>query len=447
MVATPSTRYAKTDDGAHIAYQVVGDGPLDLLFIPWWWNHLESQWDDPLIAHFLDRLAGFARLIVFDMRGIGLSDPASLNDLPTLERWTADAKAVLDAAGSTRAMVLGHGDGGLVAMLLTATHPDRTSGLILVDAYALLAAHDGYEGWEPEFLDSMLAAFADFWGTGDRGWVSTIAPSQAGNEAFRERLGRLERSSVSPGAAAAVQLVIGHLDVRPILPAISAPTLVLLHRDNLYMPAMFGRYLSEHIPGAQLVELDGADHLYWVGDADDTLDEIEQFATGARSQPRAERVLATVLFTDITGSTSHAAELGDLRWGETLEAHHAVVRRQLDRFRGREVNVMGDGFLAVFDGPARAIACACAIRDGVRQLGLGVRAGLHTGEIETSDSDVAGMAVHIAQRVSTLAEAYEVLVSRTVVDLVIGSGIQFSDRGEHHLKGVPNVWQVFAVDA
>ena len=215
----------------------------------------------------------------------------------------------------------------------------------------------------------------------------------------------------------------------------------------MYMPAMFGRYLSEHIPNAKLVELDGGDHLYWVGDVDATLQEIEQFVTGARAQPRAERVLATVLFTDIAGSTERAVELGDLRWGELLDAHHAIVRRQLERFRGREVKTMGDGFLAVFDGPARAIACACAIRDGVRQLGLGVRAGLHTGEIETSGSDVAGIAVHIAQRVSALADSGEVLVSRTVVDLVIGSGIQFEDRGEHQLKGVPNTWQLFAVDA
>jgi class 3 adenylate cyclase len=446
-VTTPRTRYAKTEDGAHIAYQVVGNGPLDLIFIPWWWNHLESQWDDPLIAHFLERLAGFSRLVLFDMRGMGLSDPVSLNDLPTLERWMSDAKAVLDAVGSSRAVVLGHGDGGLVAMLFAASYPERTSGLILVDAYALLATDDGYEGWDPELLDSMLAAFADFWGSGDPGWASAVAPSRAADEVFCDRLGRLERESVSPGAAAAVQLVIGHLDVRPVLPAISAPTLVLAHRDNVYMPAMFSRYLVERIPDARFVELDGADHLYWVGDADATLDEIEQFATGTRSQPRAERVLATVLFTDIVGSTTRAAELGDLRWGELLEAHHAVVRRQLEHFRGREVKVIGDGFLAVFDGPARAIACACAIRDGVHRLGLGVRAGLHTGEIETSESDVGGMAVHIGQRVSSLAEPGEVLVSRTVVDLVIGSGIQFSDRGEHQLKGVPNAWQLFAVDA
>ena len=233
MVAVPRVSYAKTDDGAHIAYQVVGDGPLDLVFIPWWWNHLETQWDDPLISHFLERLARFARLILFDMRGVGLSDPVGLNDLPTLERWMADAKAVLDAVGSSHAMVLGHGDGGLVAMLFAATYPERTSGLILVDAYALLAADEGYEGWEPSLLDSLLATFADVWGTGDPGWVTVVAPSKAADEAFCERLARLERGSVSPGAAAAIQLVIGHLDVRPVLTAISAPTLVVVHREQL----------------------------------------------------------------------------------------------------------------------------------------------------------------------------------------------------------------------
>jgi class 3 adenylate cyclase len=418
-----------------------------LVFVPWWWNHLESQWDDPLIAHFLDRLASFSRLIVFDMRGIGLSDPASLSDLPTLERWMGDAKAVLDEVGSSRAIVLGHGDGGLVAMLFAATYPERTSGLVLADAYALLASDDGYEGWDPEILDAMLAGFADFWGSGDPGWVQATAPSEAANDAFRDQLARLERRSVSPGAAAAMQLVIGHLDVRPVLPAISAPTLVLLHQDNFYMPAMFGRYLAAHIPDAELVELAGGDHLYWVGSPDATLDEIERFATGARAEPRVERVLATVLFTDIAGSTSRASELGDERWTSLLDRHHSFVRRQLERFRGTEVKTMGDGFLATFDGPARAIACACAIREAVAQLGLGVRAGLHTGEIEIADSDVAGIAVHIGQRVSSLAQPGEVLVSRTVVDLVVGSGIQFSDRGEHDLKGVPGSWRIFAVDA
>ncbi|GAC1308622.1 MAG: adenylate/guanylate cyclase domain-containing protein [Acidimicrobiales bacterium] len=446
VVAEPRTRYAKADDGAHIAYQVVGDGPVDLIFIPWWWNHLDSQWDDPLVAYFLHRLSSFARLIVFDLRGVGLSDPASLNELPTLERWMGDATAVLDAVGSSTAMVLGHGDGGLVAMLFAATYPERTSGLVLVDAYALLAAADGYEGWDLDVLDRALAGFADFWGSGNPGWVSLIAPSEATNEAFRDQLASLERRSVSPGAAAAMQLVIGHLDVRPALPAISAPTLVLAHTDNNYVAALFGRYLADHIVHSKFVELEGGDHLYWVGNPDATLDQIEQFVTGTPSHHRAERVLATVLFTDIAGSTSRAAELGDERWSGLLGRHHEVVRRQLERYRGREVKTMGDGFLATFDGPARAISCACAIRDAVGQLGLGVRAGLHTGEIEIADSDVAGIAVHISQRVLSFAQPGEVLVSRTVVDLVVGSGITFSDRGDHDLKGVPGTWRLFAVD-
>jgi len=446
-MTTPRTRYARADDGAHIAFQTVGDGPPDLIFIPWWWNHLESQWDDPLISHFLDRLATFSRLILFDMRGVGLSDPASLNDLPTLERWMSDAKAVLDAVGSTAAIVLGHGDGGLIATMLAATYPDRVSALVLLDAYALLAADDGYEGFERSFLQQMLAAFADFWGSGEIGWVKMIAPSRAGDEAFRDQIARLERGSVSPGAAAAMQLMIGKLDVRPVLPAVSAPTLVLLHRANTYVPAHFGRYLAANITSSRLIELEGADHLYWVGHADTTLDEIEQFATGARSQPRIERILATVLFTDIVGSTQRAVELGDVRWSQVLEHHQAAVRRQVERFRGEEIKTMGDGFLVIFDAPARAIACACAIRDAVRQMGMEIRAGLHTGEIERSATDVAGLAVHIGQRVSSLATAGEVLVSRTMVDLVVGSGLRFRDRGEHELKGVPGAWRLFAVDS
>lgn len=444
MVA-PHTRYAKTDDGAHIAFQVVGDGPRDLIFIPWWWNHLDGQWDDPLIAHFLERLAGFARLILFDMRGVGLSDPASLTDLPTLERWMTDAVAVLDAAGSTQAIVLGHGDGGLVALLLAATHPERVSGLVLVDAYALLAAADGYAGWDRTTLDGLLSTFADLWGHGDPAWVRLVAPSQADSDTFRDQLARLERRSVSPGAAAAMQMTIGYLDVRPVLPAISAPTLVLAHRDNGYVPQHFGRYVAEQIDGARFVKLEGADHLYWIGDADATLDHIEQFTTGDHSAPRAERVLATVLFTDIASSTTHAADMGDERWTQVLERHNDLVRRQIERFRGREIKTTGDGFLMLFDGPARAIACASAVRDALRQIGLEVRAGVHTGEVEMTGSDVAGMAVHIGQRVSSLASASEVLVSRTVVDLVVGSGLRFADRGEHQLKGVPGTWNLYAV--
>jgi class 3 adenylate cyclase len=424
----------------------VGDGRNDLLFVPWWWNHLEGQWDDPLIAHFLDQLASFSRLILFDMRGIGLSDPAPLNDLPTLERWMNDAIAVLEDVGSSEAVLLGHGDGGLVALLLAATRPDHCSGLVLVDAYARLPADDGYDGWNPEVLDRILAAFSTFWGTGDLGWASVVAPSQASNEAFREQLARLERLSISPGGASAMQLVIGHLDVRSALPSISAPTLVLHHTENQYIPLLFGQYLASHITHAKLIELDGGDHLYWVGHPEEILGEIERFVTGARSAPRSERVLATILFTDIASSTARAAELGDKRWREVLDRHYQVIARQLERFRGDMVKTTGDGVLATCDGPARAIACACAIRDGARQLGIDVRAGIHTGEIELLESDIAGLAVHIGQRICVNAEPGEVLVSRTVVDLVVGSGIRFSDRDDHELKGVPGTWWIYAVE-
>ena len=447
FVAMPSTRYARTEDGAHIALQVVGDGPVDLLFIPWWWNHLDGQWEDPLISHFIERLARFARVILFDMRGVGLSDPAALRELPSLERWMEDAVAVMDAVGSMHAVALGHGDGGLVATMLAATHPERVAGLVLMDAYASLMADDGYQGFEPEMLDGVLSGFAEFWGTGDPTWVRMVAPSQVGNETFREQLARSERRSVSPGAAAAIQRAIGRLDVRPVLGAISSPTLVLAHRKNQYVPAFFGRFLASHITDSTFVELDGGDHLYWLGDADVALDAVESFVTGTTSEPRAERVLATVLFTDIVGSTPLAAELGDGRWSQVLERHNAIVRRQLERHRGREITTTGDGFLALFDGPARAITCACAIRDAVRQIGLDVRAGLHTGEVQLGDTDVTGLAVHIGQRVSSFAGPGEVLVSRTVADLVVGSGIQFADRGEHELKGVPGQWRLFAVEA
>ena len=444
-MTTPRTHYAKADDGAHIAYQITGDGP-DVIFMPWWWNHLETQWDDPLIAHFLDRLASFSRLILFDMRGVGLSDAVPLNHQPTLERWMEDAVAVLDAAQSRQAVVLGHGDGGLVAILLAATHPQRCGGLVLVDAYARLPADSNYPGWDHQVLDQTLASFSTFWGSGDVGWTTLIAPSRAQDHVFRERLARLERLSVSPGGASATQVTIGHLDVRPALSLISSPTLVLHHRENLYMPVFFGRYLASHITGASLVELDGADHLYWTGDPDATLAEIQQFVTGSRSMPQSERVLATVLFTDIAGSTTTAADLGDRRWRHILEQHNDLVRRQLERFRGHEVKTTGDGVLATFDGPARAIASACAIRDGARQIGLAVRAGIHTGEIEMLASDVAGISVHIGERICSLASAGEVSVSQTVKDLVVGSGIEFNDRGEHELKGVPGTWRLYAVE-
>ncbi len=445
MSFSPATAYAKTRDGLHIAYQVVGDGPMDLVFIPWWWSHVEAQWDDPSIAAFLERLAAFSRLIIFDQRGTGMSDPVPLDRLPRLEEWTDDVEAVLDAAGSERAAVVGHGDGGLVATFFAVSRPERTRALVLIDAYARLAADEGYEGVEQETLDNMMRAFEDVWGTGEI--IGLIAPSRWTDSAFRDRLARIERLSVSPGAAAAIQVMIGHLDTRALLPSVAAPSLVIHHAKNGFMWVGFGRYLAEHIPNARYVELPGADHLYWAGDTEPTLTEVEQFLTGAPAASRVDRVLATVLFTDIVASTDRLAAVGDRRWRETLDLHDRIVRQQLDRYRGREVKSTGDGFLATFDGPARAIACAHAIIDGLRRQGVDVRAGLHTGEIDQRGSDIGGLAVHIAARVMEHAAGGETWVSSTVRDLVAGSGIAFSDRGEYELKGVPGEWRLFAVSS
>ncbi|MBV9487930.1 MAG: adenylate/guanylate cyclase domain-containing protein, partial [Frankiaceae bacterium] len=404
----PRTRYVETEQGAHVAYQVVGDGPVDLMFIPWWWSNLEWQWEDPLVASFLDHLSRFARLITFDVRGVGVSDPAPLDDLTTLEGWMRDAVDVLDAAGSRAAVIIGHGDGGLIASVLAATHPERCSGLILIDSYARLEEDEDYEGWERGFLDDLLGRFADFWGSGNANWVTLVAPSEQKNKEFRFQLGRLERLSVSPGAARAMQLVLGRVDVRPALATISVPTLVLHHVGNTYVPVHFGRQVAAHIPDAELIELEGADHLYWIGNTEATLRLIEQHVAGSRGAPRAERVLATVLLTDIVASTDRVVALGDERWRDVLRRHDDMVDRQLERFRGDRVKSTGDGVLARFDGPARAIDCGCAIRDAARQLGLSIRAGLHTGEIELIDRDIAGVGVHIASRIASLAQPNEV---------------------------------------
>ena len=436
----------RTDDGAQVAWRSVGDSPIDVLFVPWWWNNLESQWDDPLIGHFLGRIVEFSRLITFDMRGIGLSDPMPSDERPTPERWVADAIAVMDAAESERPFVVGHGDGGVVAMVLAAAHPQRCSGLVVVDGYARLAEDDGYDGFERHFLDGVLAAFADFWGSGDEEWVKAVAPSHAASTAFREQLARTERLSLSPGAAAAIQAVIGGVDIRSTLSTIKVKTLILHHRDNRYVPAQLGRYLAENIPDAAYVELAGGDHLYWAGDPDAELREIEQFVTGAPAAVRGERVLATVVFTDISASTKTAAELGDARWRQVLGRYDDLVSRELARLSGTLVKSTGDGSLVTFGSPARAVAFACAVRDGGPGLGVRLRAGLHTGEVEMTGSDIAGLAVHIAQRTCDAAKSGEVLVSRTVADLLAGSSIRLADRGEHTLKGIAAGWRLFSVE-
>jgi len=440
-VARGDIHYAKSGD-LSIAYTVFGDGP-DLLVAPGFISHLDLIWEERLDAHFFSRLASFRRVITFDKRATGLSDPAA--HAPTLEECVDDMRAVMEAAGSERADVFGISEGGTMAMLLAAAHPDRVNALALYGTFArLLEAPDYPSGVSAQQLGKLAEISTAGWGEGVG--LGAWAPSRQNDAELRQWWARLQRVAASPGMVRNIFALYPELDIREVLPAIQAPTLVLHRRGDRMVDIAMGRYLAGHIPGAKLVELEGTDHLFFTGDADVILDEIQEFLTGVRPQPLVERVLATVLFTDIVGSTQRAADLGDERWLELLHSHDTVVRRQLDRFQGREVNTMGDGFMATFAGPARAIRCATAIRDAVRAIGLEVRAGLHTGEVELSDGDVAGIAVHLAARVAAAAREGEVLVSRTLVDLVAGSGLVFVARGEHTLKGVPGEWELYAVE-
>jgi pimeloyl-ACP methyl ester carboxylesterase len=435
------TRYAK-NGSVHIAYQVLGSGPVDLVYIPGIFTHLEHQWDEPSFARFLRRLASFTRLLLLDPRGIGLSDRAA--ELPLFEDQMDDLRAVLDAVGSERAVVFGVSQGGPMAVLFAATHPDRTAGLILYGTYPTVKSDPDMpwgrsEAWIAEYLRQL----DEQWGTGSFG--AQVAPSRAGDRTFRAWWARLERVAAGPGNAMAYARANLQVDVRPVLPAISVPTLVLHRRDDTYRDARNATYISERIAGSRLVELDGVDHLPFVGDADALVDEIQEFLTGTRSAPEPDRILATILFTDIADSTRRAVELGDRAWRGVLEEHRTAVRRELERFRGKEVETAGDGFLATFDGPARAIMCAIASLQSVRSLGLELRAGLHTGEVELSGPGLAGIGVHIGARIAALAEPGQILVSGTVKDLVAGSGIEFDAMGPRELKGVPGEWPIYAV--
>jgi pimeloyl-ACP methyl ester carboxylesterase len=440
MSDAPKTRYAKSGE-VHIAYQVVGDGPIDLLWVPGFVSHLEYDWEHPRTARFFRRLASFSRLIRFDKRGTGLSDRVAI---PTLEERMDDVRAVLDATGSHRAALVGISEGGPMSFLYAATYPERTSALVLYGSYARRAwAPDHPFGVTSEKMQGILETFERDWGTSVA--MDIWCPSMLGDEAFKQWRATYLRLAASPGAAISVMRMNMELDVRHVLPAISVPTLIL-HRigDRLVLVDQ-ARHMAKEIRGAKLVELPGVDHTPWVGDADALLDEIEEFLTGIRHGPEPDRILATVLFTDIVDSTKRAVALGDRDWRELLEQHHAIVRRQLTRFRGREVDTAGDGFLATFDGPGRAIRCAATICQQVRSLGIDVRAGLHSGECQIEGSKVEGIAVHIGSRVAGTAKPGEVLVSSTVKDLVVGSGIAFEDRGMHALKGVPEEWHLFAV--
>jgi class 3 adenylate cyclase len=440
----PQTRYAKAPDGVSIAYQVVGDGPRDLVWVPGWVSHLEAIWEEPTAARFLERLASFSRLILFDKRGTGMSDRVPPSELPTLEQRMTDVLAVCDAVGSEHVALLGVSEGAPLCVLFGATYPARTTAIILLGGFARELVGDGYQwGHTREGLDAFLDEIANDWG-GPVG-LDIRAPSRAKDERFRATWARYLRMGASPSAVMALVRMNSEIDVRPILASCHVPTLVLHRTGDQAIPVESGRYLAAHIPGAKLVELPGNDHLPWVGDSDAILDEIEEFLTGHRHQIEPDRVLATVLFTDIVGSTQRAAEIGDKAWGDLLAAHHAIVREQIARFGGQEMGTAGDGFLATFDGPARGIRCALAIALAIRPIGLDIRAGLHTGEVELVPGDIRGLAVHIGARIGALAGPGEVLVSRTVKDLVVGSGLVFVDRGTHRLKGVPDEWQVFAV--
>jgi class 3 adenylate cyclase len=437
------TRYARNKEGQYVAHQVFGEGSLDIVFIPDWVTNLEVMWEEPTLARFLNRLAAIGRVICFDKRGTGVSDPIPLGAIPTYEEWMDDVGCVMDAVGSSRAALLSHGDGAPMAILFAATHPDRTSALVLADAYARRSrAADYYCGVPPRTAQTLIEMVVGNWGTGD-GMVDG-APSMADNLSFREWRGRYERLAMSPGVFNAVYPNTYHLDVRPALETLRVPTLVLHRAENQYIRVDNGRYLAQHIDGARFIELPGADHIFHCGDTDAFLGAVQEFLTGAKELPDDDRVLATVLFTDIVGATEQAERLGDRAWRDLLERHHSRVRQELARFRGREIDSAGDGFFATFDGPARGVRCALAIRDAVRSLGIEIRAGLHTGECELMGDKVAGIAVHIGARVMGIGNAGEVLASRTVKDLVVGSGLDFTDHGVHTLKGVAGGWELFS---
>jgi class 3 adenylate cyclase len=432
----PETRYAKSGD-LNIAYQVTGSGPLDLVYVPGFVSNLDAMWENPGWAHWFTRLAQFSRLIRFDKRGTGLSD--RMAGIATLEERMDDVRAVMDAVGSDRAALFGASEGGGMSLLFAATYPERAAGLVLYGSYAR------HPTLTSETLAQSLAIIEHGWGTGEY-LARFMFPSRANDEALRRFLARAERQSASPSAVAAILRMNAEIDARAILPTIHTPTLILHRAGDTRVTVDAGRYLAAHIPGAKYVELPGIDHIP-TGEreiVDRIVDETEEFLTGYRADAELDRVLATVMFTDIVDSTKRAAALGDRMWRATLERHDEIVRQQLTRFRGREVKHTGDGFLATFDGPARAVRCASAIADTMQPLGISVRGGLHTGEIELRGDDIGGIAVNIAARVVAMAGPGETLVSSTVRDLVAGSGLRFDDRGCHALKGLPEDVQLYA---
>lgn len=438
----PQTRYAKAPDGTSIAYQVVGDGPVDLVYSPGIWSNVELMWEDPDWAYFLERLASFTRLMVFDMRGIGLSDRGP--EPPSIELQRDDIAAVMDAVGIDEAIIFAGARAGTMTMLFAATHPDRTSALVLYAPVAKTVATPDFPfGKSPEEQQDFVERFVREMGTGRN--LALQAPSRATDERFVAWWARFERLVASPSAYEELAGIFTEVDVRRALPAIHAPTLVIHRQDDRIVFSPQVQYVADQIKGARLVELPGVDHVPFIGDADAILDEVEEFVTGARPAPRTDRVLATVLFTDIVGSTERQASLGDRVWTTLVKQHHAAIREVLTRFRGLEQDTAGDGFYIRFDGPAQAIHCAREIVRAVRALGIEVRAGVHTGECDIVEGKCSGLSVSIGARVMDHAGPSEVLVSQTVKDLTAGSGLVFEDAGEHELKGVPNSWRLYRV--
>lgn len=435
----PETKYAKSGD-VHIAYQQFGSGSVDLVFVPGWVSHLDLAWEGPTSARFLERLGKIARVVWFDKRGTGLSD--KVGDLPILEVRTDDVRAVMDAVGLDRAAIFGVSEGGSMSALFAATYPERTNALVLFGAFACRTRSEDYP-WAPtrDEREAWIRSLEGGW-TGD-GEIAHLAPSNAHDPSFVSWFRRYGRASVSPSAAVALARMNTDIDIRAVLPTIHVPTLVLQRTGDLDVDPGNARYLAKAIPGAKLVELPGEDHLVHAGDIDPILSEVEEFLTGHQSHDAVDRVLTTLLFTDLVGSTEVASRLGDHAWSELLSRHHHAVRTELARFGGREVKTIGDGFLATFDGPARAVKCAAAIRGRLAELDLAVRCGIHTGECEMMQGDVGGLGVHIAARVMSLASSGQILVTGTVRDLTAGSGIVFVDQGERALKGVPEPWRLF----
>jgi len=438
----PQTRYALSGD-VNIAYQVIGEGPVDLVFVMGWVSNIDEFWTEPSFAHFLQRLARFSRLIVFDKRGTGLSDRVDEKNVPTLEQRMDDVRAVMDAVGSRKAALLGISEGGPMCALFAATYPERTAALMTFGSFARpLAAPDYPWGRTEEAQRQFVEAIRTGWGSKPVG-IEARVPSKARDEAFRQWWTRYLVRSASPSAVLALVRMNILIDVRAVLPAIRVPTLVMHRTGDLALDVGGSRYMAQQIPGARFVEYPGVDHLPWTSDPEPVLGDIEQFVTGVRHAPEPDRVLATVMFADIVDSTQRAAAIGDRAWTQELQEFYGLARRQLERFRGREIDTAGDGYFATFDGPARAVRCAQNLTREVSQLGLTMRAGLHTGEVEVIGEKVGGIAVHIGARIAGHAGPGEVVVSNTVKDLVAGSGLQFEDRGVRPLKGVPGEWRLY----